>query len=503
LAEAPLTSQQLAGKPDEVFEESVQVQVVNLEVVVTNQEDERVTGLGRGDFVLRVDSEEMPIRYFSEVGAPRVDASPGDGSVRQEPVSFLVFVDDHVSLARNRDLTLERLRDELALLQPGDQMAIVAYDGRKISVLAPWTSEAATLDWALEAAIERPALGIRWVALGRSRNFIANWIGNATRRSVLAAGSSMRLLPRPSGRKVMLLVAGSWDPMELAAAKNFSPWCLSGPCVGNYVLSSLTDSANQLGYSIYAVDVEGRDVQQDWGREKRLQATLAMLAGQTGGKSLLNGERTRALSMAASDSRAYYSIGFEPQVVAVGSRHQVEVEVRGDGLEVRTRDSFVAVSQRRQRDIETFSTVLGDVDAMDSDLPVEVGEIERLSGRRMRVAVSVFAPSNEMIWLAADGLYQASFEVGLAAIDIYGNSVVESHQVTREQTAAARAGDAEHLVFDLLLKRRAHTLAIVVRDLQGDARLTAVVKVEPPRRSSERADAAPSDGQVTEDPSTG
>jgi len=51
------SAQSVGQQPTESFEEAVRVQVVNLEVVVTNREDERVTGLGRNDFVWRVDVE--------------------------------------------------------------------------------------------------------------------------------------------------------------------------------------------------------------------------------------------------------------------------------------------------------------------------------------------------------------------------------------------------------------------------------------------------------------
>jgi hypothetical protein len=64
----PLGAQPSSQRQTDAFEEAVRVQVVNLEVVVTDAEDERATGLGRGDFVLRVDGVEIPIVYFSEVG---------------------------------------------------------------------------------------------------------------------------------------------------------------------------------------------------------------------------------------------------------------------------------------------------------------------------------------------------------------------------------------------------------------------------------------------------
>jgi hypothetical protein len=362
-------------------------------------------------------------------------------------------------------------------------MAIVAYDGRKITVLSPWSDDLEALDTAIAAAIERPSIGIRWVALARNPNFLANWIGNATRRSVLATAASMRILPQPDGRKVLLLIAGSWDPDELGRAETFSPWCLSGPCAGNWVLGSLTDTANLLGYTIYAVDVEGRDVQQSWSREKRLQDTLSGLAQETGGLTLLNGKRRRILSIAADDSRSYYSLGIAPRNLKAESYHRLEVTMRQPGLEARSRGSFVAASQRRRRELETLNALLLDGDRIDTGFPVTMGPPEPAPARRMHVPVSIFAPVGEMEWLEQDGSHFARFQVQFATLDSRGNSSdVESHEVTVESEDPPGPGELEHLTYDLELRRRRHTLAVLVRDLQGERVFSSVAPVEPPGR---------------------
>jgi VWFA-related protein len=476
-------------EPADSFAETIEVQVVTLEVVVTDKDGRRVHGLPADAFRVRMDGEEIPIQYFSELGARRAALEAGEGgpappaASARPPVNFLIFIDDHVTLERNRDFTLIRLRRELELLGPEDRMAIVAYDGRKLRILSPWTQSRERLDAALDEAMARPAVGIKWVALQRMEGFVANWVGNATRRSVLATASSMRSLPQPDGRKVLLLIAGSWDPAELERAETFSPWCLSGPCAGNWVLASLTDTANLLGYTIYAVDVEGRDVQQSWAREQRLQATLSVLARETGGLTLLDGERRSMLSIAAADSRSYYSLGIAPRNLEAESYHRIEVTIRQPGLEARSRESFVAASQRRRRELETLNTLLLDGDRIDPGFPVTKGPPEPAPARRMQVPVSIFVPVGEMEWLEQDGRHVARFQVQFATLDSRGNSSdVESHEVTVESGGPPRFGELEHLTYDLELRRRRHTLAVLVRDLQGERVFSSVTPVEPPDR---------------------
>ena len=63
-----------------VFGETVDVRVVNVEVVVTDGEGRRVPGLGRDDFRLTVDGEEVAIDYFTEVRAGVVAGGAGKHS---------------------------------------------------------------------------------------------------------------------------------------------------------------------------------------------------------------------------------------------------------------------------------------------------------------------------------------------------------------------------------------------------------------------------------------
>ena len=50
-----------------VFGEVLDVRVVNLEVVVTDRQGIPVRGLRPVDFILKVDGDEVPIDYFSEI----------------------------------------------------------------------------------------------------------------------------------------------------------------------------------------------------------------------------------------------------------------------------------------------------------------------------------------------------------------------------------------------------------------------------------------------------
>jgi hypothetical protein len=99
------------------FGETLDVRVVNIEAVVVDKDGNRVSGLNREDFRLRVDGKEVPIEYFTEVRAGDAVAQP-EGAVATagmpalEPgnpvgTSYLVFIDDFFAEPVDRNRTLD------------------------------------------------------------------------------------------------------------------------------------------------------------------------------------------------------------------------------------------------------------------------------------------------------------------------------------------------------------------------------------------------------------
>ncbi len=305
----PLTAQQAPEPQPSLFGEQIDVRVVNVEVVVTDRQGNRVSDLKPSDFRLTVDGKPVPVQYFTEVrGGQAVapPAAPSEGPTESavqglpslapgEPVgtSYLVYIDDFFSLGARRDEVLRKLKDELARLGPEDRMAIVAFDGRRIDMLSSWSRSSRDLGRALDRAMVRPAYGsqrftdlrnfkmsIRTVrefeqiqssiesgrlATPRDRLDLqemdyASRVAQQVERSIGAAVSTLRGFASPPGRKVMLLMSGGWpfdtiryvlnDPTRAEVISTEIP-------SGQELFSRLTDTANRLGYTVYPVDVPG------------------------------------------------------------------------------------------------------------------------------------------------------------------------------------------------------------------------------------------------------
>lgn len=277
---------------------AARAQTVNVEAVVTDLAGGRVSGLSAGDFRLLVDGAEVPIESFAEVAGGAVGRS------------FLVFIDDSLASAVQRDLVLWEMERDLDRLGPDDRVAIVAFDGigdGALHRLADWTGDRAVLAAAFAAARRRPAGHVPAVSEDQA--------------AVLAAGAAagaLRELPLPAGRRAMLVLSGGWSAGTLG----------------------LVREANRLDYTLYPVDVPGLDIARALGSPDGEQAshdTLLALAQATGGKPALDSARLAALEQAEEDTRSWYQLGFSP---AGADPHRIEIEVRLPGLSVRARHSL-------------------------------------------------------------------------------------------------------------------------------------------------------------------
>ncbi|HEY8021089.1 MAG TPA: VWA domain-containing protein [Thermoanaerobaculia bacterium] len=463
-------------QPTPTFGERIEVRVVNVEVVVTDRQGNRVPGLTAADFRLKVDGKTVPIDYFTEVrGGDAIAPEPGAATtVRGLPTlepgspvgtSYLVFVDDYFSITARRDDVLRKLKDDLARLGPDDRMAIVAFDGQRLDMLASWTNSERALSHALTEAARRPAYGLQRVAelnaFETGRRVRGGGLGGVTNprfditsrldteelsyalrlsdqigRSVQAAVSTLRGFASPPGRKVMLMLTGGWpySPADYAVNNTNRPLLEREVPNGDTLLRPLDDTANLLGYTVYPVDVQNLErnsvdasrqspipQQAIAVRDNEVRSTLLAVADQTGGRAILGGLRDSPLAAVAADTRSYYWLGFTPAFKRDDARHKLQAEVSKGGLKVRTRQGYLDLSSHGEGALMVESAMLFGTPADAPRLPIELGQIKPAGRREVEVPVTVAIPVSAVTFVPLEGKYVAELEFRAAALDKDGN----------------------------------------------------------------------------------
>jgi VWFA-related protein len=473
-----------AGTADGVFGEKIDVRAVDVEVVVTDAQGHRVGGLKAEDFRLLVDGREERIDYFAEVqeGQTRPPAAPkavgetaaavpssasppspagvaGGGRVG---TSYLVFLDDAFTLPSQRNAALSTLERDLSLLGLGDRMAIVAYDGHGLTVLAKWTADAKALRAAFQAAARRKTHGADIIAERRSAqradtidvqdlNENADLLGvnplgdlwqaehhfGSVGRTVVAAADALRGMPLPEGRRVMMVLAGGW------------PWD-GDP----RTLKPLTTAANLLGYTLYPVYVAGFDplveaadaeIDSVWtsidsrdissapvvnGWQRSSQAALRSLALATGGVAALN--RDHALRQVVEDTRSYYWLGFSPIWKADDRPHDIRMEVRRPGLTARSRSRFFDFSHATNAALTAESVLSLGGDPVQRRLAVTAEAPRRSDRQTIELPVTLSIPAEILNRQPGPaGGYRLEGNLSVATLDAAGGRASLAEQTVR------------------------------------------------------------------------
>jgi VWFA-related protein len=519
-APALAAAAQTADTTPPSFGEAIDVRVVNLEAVVTDRDGKLVTGLKPGDFRLRVDGKEVPIEYFSEVhdgqaltapagapeGKPETEAAVQGLAEGAVGTYYLVFIDDYFSITPHRDQVLKGLKADLGRLGPDDRMAIVAYDGGRLTMLSNWSGSQADLGRAFDQAMVRKTRGFDRITERRSQGnddaFASQTVGDATpldltvlqtgmsnpqrayadtlirqiKGDVQAAVSAMRAFSAPRGRKVMLLLSGGWPFSVTSYTTGGGGLPTKELPEGEQVLRPLASTANLLGYTLYPVDVPGLQTAAadaeatapaaapvSSSAEQEIEGSLKFLAQETGGKAILNSNRTLALASAREDTRSFYWLGFSPNWQRNDKTHDVKLEARRSGLKVRTRSSYLDLSRKAEVTMKVESALLlgNPPDALQ--MPLKAGEPVRSKRGEVEIPLTLGLPVDVMTVLPDGKKFAAQLELRFAASDSEGNtadipvlpvSLSSDHppvpgKFVRYETKVRLRGKANHLVVAL------------------------------------------------------
>ncbi len=522
------------------FGETLDVRVVNIEAVVVDKDGNRVSGLTREDFRLRVDGKDVPIEYFTEVRsgdavAPPEGGAPSAGMPALSPgtpvgTSYLVFIDDFFSEPVDRNRTLDALLKQLPNLTPEDRMAVVAYDGRKLEMLTTWSQSVPALERVFERAKGRPANGLKRIAELRANDRDRQMRGSSFDRTygtlgmrqvtpqldladrayaedlsaqvsgaVQAAAATLRSFAAPPGRKVLLLLSGGWpyDPTQYTVNDYSTIVHEASIPIGDQLFRPLTDTANLLGYTVYPIDVPGmkasgisteEDTVDDAttakfnsvSRESEGETSLLYVARETGGRALLNSLRDKAFETVVADTRAYYWLGFTPQRKGDDHRYDVKLEVVKKGLKVRSREGFLDFSRQSEVSMQVESALLFGNPPTMQPLQVELGKPAKGGRSTFKLPMIVFIPLDRVTMLPNGEQNVADLELRVAALDENGRrSQVSVLPIKIAGRGHPAPGQTSRYETTMELRKVKQSLVIALYDKSSGELLSSTLEVAP------------------------
>ncbi len=481
-----------AGEPGRQLEEregvyvdTVEVNLINVDVYVTDKDGNRITGLTQDDFEIYEDGKPMAITNFYAVegGQP---ASPGLPQASELPdlptgerpeiapipedqrLYLVIYVDNFNIKPFNRNRVLREVRQFLRdNLTREDRVMLVSYD-RSLNLRRNFTSDPVSVAAALRelevvtghavhhdserrSTIDRiedsddPDEALSWV-----RSY-AESVFNDLSFTVDALKEMVNSLAGVPGRKAVIYVS---DGLPMIAGEDlfyyvhqkFSARSTSLTQAFNYDASrkfrELTAVANTNRVSFYTIDAAGLRVHSTVTAEydgqplqgamvdtvliQNMQSPLHFMAEQTGGASIVNSNRViKHLERIAEDFRTYYSLGYTPAHSGDGRYHKIEVRLKDKhkGIRLRHREGYRDKTLSSRMSDGTMAALMYGIENNPIGLKLGFGEASRQDrGRYFVVPVAVAIPMGNLVMVPGPEFHVARVRLFIAALDAEGGT---------------------------------------------------------------------------------
>lgn len=479
----------VAGSPEDEaapFFESLDIQVVNVDVFVTDRDGKPVQGLTAEDFELQVDGRAMEISNFYAVDGrassqrseptpqPLPEPSAGQAtalttipSVPEEQQLHLVIYFDNLFLKPfNRNKVTRQVRNFLdRYLGPDDRVMLVTFE-RSLHIRQPFTADRQAVaeqlfeieeltGFASQADAARQST-LRNVRSAKTFNeaepfvdFYAKQRFNDLELSIDGLKEIVGSLGGLPGRKAVLYVSDGL-PMKAGADlfasldQRFTHGSSAGLLANRYSARSsfrqLISAANSNRVAFYTLEAigvrshaslsaehagdQGSQIDIDIERDFNNQETLQMMAADTGGLAAFNTNNIAgALERMGSDFSSYYSLGFSPPQGGDGRAYGIDVRLRnGKGLQIRHRSSYRAKSPESRLMDRVQASLHHGWQINPMAAELQLAPARRGEGRNLLVPVTLTVPFSHVTLLPRGEHHTGQLRLVVAVIDDEGQT---------------------------------------------------------------------------------
>ena len=477
--------------------ESFTVSATTVEVVVEDKNGNRVHGLSKDDFALFLNKRPQNIAQFEEVRLDLSDAavdesSPDMPALTESPKGrdFLVFVDDWFTVRKYRSALLKRVRNNLSSMGLHDRMAIVRYDGARLSVLTHWTNRQDDLGEILDKLFKKKTReGLRRAKLesrgsGRWKELIRQIKTTAESIEI-----GMRAFSVSNNRKMLLLVTTGY-PFQFGFREPGDGPHQAMRFTGNIrLLRPITDTANSLGYTIFPMGIsaaKGLSIAASQSRPRRegfnyvlekQWASLRFLADETGGiflnKSFVN---KQPLGEIVQDSASYYQLVFSAGNYQ-SRRANIEVKIPGTPYKVRYRKDFRTRSGAERDDVVAEAGLLLGFAA--NTLAVTFGQPRKTKFRKLMLPVDIRIPMGDLVGFEQKGKHMFSLELRVVVEDKKGYRSELANLPVVISGRKPKAGEYASYKVDLELRKLNHVIVFTLKDKVSGKTMLARIPFDP------------------------
>jgi VWFA-related protein len=501
--------------------ETIEVSIVNVDVIVTDKAGNRVRGLTKDDFTVVDNGTPRDISNFAEYASPLPDTE-ASGTMRAEttpaqPRTVLLFMERNKIQPVDADQVVESLREAVRnTIRRGDAMGIVIWSPVK-QVRVDFTDDVQKLEAVLDtlkrdlsgAQRDTPAeltqevddimnfeeeIALRMLEFDvayvmTDRSIVVEHVGameslselTRMKRKVAAINAAINSMAAAEGRKILLL--GTHRLGEIAGGEFFydsGEDFLSQEVRNRYntrgLIESIIRNANAGGVTIYPFYPAGRPMKvtpSESGSEyltvMNEMETLTRMAKQTGGVEASGPAESAGLFRRVEDDISdYYSLAYRMDSNRADRKRDITVRAKNPAYTVRARRSYVEKSdETRMKDRLTAALVRTTNDSMFV-IEAAFGDPKKQKRSTETMPLQVKIPIGALTMVPENGTNVGAFSVYVMA-GAGGDEVSSVRQQTQRfeippgDVAKAVSG---HFTYDLdlVVNHKADRVAVGVLD---------------------------------------
>jgi VWFA-related protein len=470
--------------------ETIEVAIVNVDVVVTDKDGQRVRGLTREDFEIYEDGKPQPLSHFAEyrgsgTGSTALTAEAAETLGEKPPDqpsqrrTLVLFIELFKLPAFRVDPFIASIKDLVhKTIRSGDTVSLVTFDGRaKVRVNA--TGDVALVERHLDD-IGRECIGVtrdrtsiaandarevkafdaegasmlaaRGIASSRpsendtaihSARIYAVEARLEMNRRVATINTLLHGMAGIEGKKLLLLAShrlGEYTGAEYYYAAGISDSIIPpqerAELDNRDAVRGIIANANASGVTIYPVFPTGLDYTPadpdtpDISRAVLLNEMVMLkeIAFKTGGITSYGTQNTAALMpRVAEDMSDYYSLAYRATARHTDSARKIVVKTKNPKLEVRSRREFVEKSDDSEMRDRVLAVLHDSSVESTIKLAAELGA-QTKTGRKTKTApLKVRIPINALTLLPEGNKHRGAFTI----YAISGGTLGEISEVTR------------------------------------------------------------------------
>ncbi|HUP65360.1 MAG TPA: VWA domain-containing protein [Thermoanaerobaculia bacterium] len=475
----PLAAQEQQPEPPRIME-TVDVRVINVDVVVTDRKGNPITGLTRDDFVLYENGRPQRISNFYEVVSRDTTSQPeirtDEAVTAEQPAAppqelsrkIVIFIDNLSLTPFNRNRVFNSMKDFVSeTLRPGDQAMVVTWN-RSLKVRLPFTGDAVQIEQMLDSISGESGLGVQYISERRqvqaqireargiqeailTARTYAQAIEHDLRQTAGAINSFMGTLGGVEGKKIMLVTTEGFpispgkemflfiDDM----AREKSGWQGGGSTFlesmgfnSALLIEGIAKAANANDITLYTLHASGLTGYSESSAENRdpvspmvQQAALTnstdslrLMADITGGLAVVGTNNFKAaFQKISNDISSYYSLGYRSATERVDRQRNLEVKPVNKQYVVRSRRTFVEKSVHTEMSDKVVANLFHDASLNDLNIVIRTGRIIRQDNGLFRVPLDIMIPMERLTLLPRGEVQGGNFSVYVVVSNQHGD----------------------------------------------------------------------------------